>query len=243
MYHVNYIMLFNYKYNDKDNVYDDNDHSKHLYLHPILLTPSTQKFTNKSEKYRFNDRYQNKMFATNSNTDSIILKNIIDEKNIIISSFSFDAEIFLNNIYGLKSFDDVINWSIDNEHIPFNTHYRIHNCAWRAFGKDVSVLTINVFNYYYEKIKNEWLHEYTNEIFKKYADYLQKNVSKKIINKNTLYEYIVGEYFTYNFLVSVLKQYINENQSKWYTIQSHYYLIKKFIYDSILQKIDIKNDI
>ncbi len=58
------------------------------------------------------------------------------ELESLLSSFYFNANDFLTNIYNLYSFDDVIYWTLENDQLPFYTIKRVHNCAWKVFGQN-----------------------------------------------------------------------------------------------------------
>lgn len=167
------------------------------------------------------------------------LSNPPDESAIILLSFTFDAKYFLNNFYGLKSFDQVIQWTLENDNLPYLTIYRIHNCAWKVYGKNIDALTFKVLEYYYEKSKNDWLVYYTKILQSEYSfDIIKKENNNQSSNFNQMYQLLLNNFYTYNFFVTSVKKYVYENQNIWDKIQSHYDRLKIYILNCLIKKLD-----
>ncbi len=161
-----------------------------------------------------------------------------DESTTIFFSFNFDPDFFLSYFYSIKSFNDAINWTLENDHLPYWTIYRIHNCAWKVYGRDVNSLSIQVLEYYYEKTKSEWLIFYS-DVFKKKISFNEstKETDTDSEQSNLEITKILQDMYTYKFFVTTIKKYIYENQDKWDKIQSHYNKIRIFILDNIKKHI------
>lgn len=217
------------------------------FLHPVLLTGIRTDNANscaidpihsnehqyiKENELVITDKCKledNKIFKTPNELESILL------------SFYFNPSDFLANIYGLKSFDDVIYWTTENEYLPFGTIKRVHNCAWKVYGNKIEDLSTNVLDFYYDISRYHWLKDYVKVIEKKYSFDLSTSEKKStdiIDGSDEIYNIIFNKYFTYEFFVDTIKRYIYEYEDKWDIIDSHYGHIKKYIFEQLIENIE-----
>lgn len=172
---------------------------------------------------------------------------------INILSYDFSLEFFLTKIYSFKSFDDVITFSLDNEYIysPL-TIKRIHNCAWRYYGKNKDNVTTSVLNYYYNLAIKLWMNDYMNLISKKYAFNLSVDSDILQIDRLTdkkdhgdqsdkkIEEIISVNFLSYEFFVSIINMYLDKYAGMMEDIKTHYKKIKNFVYQQLIKSIENK---
>lgn len=221
-------------------------------IHPILLTAVTSKDTdycsidpvfNKVDTSNISEltsEYEyNMIFIDKCSLEDNNIYQQPNEIDSLLLTFYFNARDFLTNIYGLYNFDAVINWTINNSYLPFNTLKRINNCAWLAYGNKIDALSALVLKYYYDIAKNHWLQDYIKIIRNKYSfDFTSYGINNNI--ENNLYSIILDNFFDYNFLASTIKKYVYENQKNWNNIESHYIQIKKFVFKNLIKQIQDK---
>ena len=211
------------------------------FLHPILLTG----LTNRGKSYCAIDpiysndpQYQGIILADECNIDDNEIYELPDELESILLNFYFNPYDFLTSIYGLHSFDEVIYWTLENDHLPFDTIKRVHNCAWKVFGNKVSELSSTVFEYYYDISKTYWLKDYAKIIQNKYSfNFVTKdtNVTDAI---DEIYEILLSKFYKYNFFIDAVKKYIDEYSDKWENITSHYANLKSYIFQKLIELIE-----
>lgn len=215
-----------------------------VFFHPINLVPikSNHKGVCATDPY----------YSGNNNNDPTGTLNLYDycrlednetynppnESTLILLSFTFDPKYFLEYFYGLKSFDQVIRWTLENDNLPSLTIYRIHDCAWKVFGKNIDALTYQVLEYYYEKSKNDWLKYYVDVIQNEYSFELIKDIDDKLSEKNQIYKLLLDNFYTYKFFVTCIKKYVFENQNTWGKNQSHFSNLKRYIRDCLIKKLE-----
>lgn len=207
------------------------------YLHPILLTvisdPNNDSCAiyptyNKDSKY-FNN--QNLIVA-----DKCVPSKIVpDELENILLTFSFNPKDFLNNIYDLNNFNDVIFWSINNDYLPFNTIKRVQNCAWKSFVSKVSDISDLVFEYYFEIAQKYWLPLYIKNIESNYSFDILSNDKINYSKADDEIKNIINKYFNYHFFIISIKKFIDKYN--WNNIESPYDSIKDFIFNQLIKKI------
>lgn len=234
-----------------------------IYLHPILLGPIGSKLHNTCAIY---PAYNTKSEYTI--TDMIILDEckVEDNKSHQVPNaldsmslyFYFNPKDFLSTIYDLNSFSEVIYWTLDMQHLPFETIKRVHDCSWKVFGLKLEELTNVVIDYYYNISKAYWLKEYTTKIESDYSfelmsdDRLDSTNSTNSANQSDqsdqsdisnstftqLYNTILEKYYTYNFFSVSMKNYIYDYEDKWDLIVSHYDNIKQYMFDKLVEEIN-----
>ncbi len=130
-----------------------------------------------------------------------------DELESLLLSFYFNPADFLTSIYDLHSFDQVIYWTLENNHLPFNTIKRVHNCAWKVYGSRMEEISSGVIDYYYDIAKLHWLKDYAKIIQNKYSfNFVTKQNFNNINNtQEEIYEILATKYFDYNFFQQTSK--------------------------------------
>lgn len=219
------------------------------YLHPVLLQGIADYSKNScaiDPVHSKNADYQgfDMLFVDKCRLEDNKIYQEPDELESILLSFYFNPNDFLTGIYGLHSFDQVIYWTLENDHLPTDTIKRVHNCAWRVYGDKIEELTTSVLEYYFDIARTYWLKDYVKIIEKKYSfDVISKKPPGEILNtaKNEYYDILYNTFFTYDFFVSAIKRYVYEFQDKWDYIDSHYGRIKKYVLHQLIEHIE--NDV
>lgn len=218
------------------------------YLHPVLLTGVADNNNNScaidpvhSKDPQYFKEYD-MILADKCRLEDNKIFQPPDELESILLSFYFNPNDFLESIYELHSFDQVIYWTLENDHLPFDTIKRVHNCAWKVFGNKIEELSGGVLEYYYELAKEHWLKDYINIIQNKYSfDFIYGKGRQNDPSSGTdMYNIMLNNYFTYEFFVTALKRYVYEYQDKWEIIESHYGHIKKYIFYQLVENIENK---
>ena len=162
-----------------------------------------------------------------------------NELESILASFYFNPRDFLENIYNIKSFDEAIYWTLENDYLPFDTIKRINNCAWRVYGSNIEELSTQVQEYYYDISKEHWMWDYIKVIRNKYSfDFVTNKKSNVDTADQEIYDLILRKYYTYDFFLDTLKRFVYEYQDEWDTINSYYRLLKNFIFERLVKKIE-----
>ncbi|XWV26172.1 hypothetical protein QJ857_gp0906 [Tupanvirus soda lake] len=163
-----------------------------------------------------------------------------DELESMLLSFYFNPRDFLSGVYGLYSFDQVIYWTLENDHLPFNTIKRVHNCAWKVFGNKIEELSSSVIDYYFDISRSYWLKDYAKVVQNDYSfDYTTSKTVSNISNPTEdIYKIIYFEFYTHEFFASAIKKYVYEFEDKWELIDSHYYNLKKYILSQLIEHIE-----
>lgn len=211
------------------------------YVHPILLTGvwdiakdscAVTPVTSKDPRHK----HEYKMVLTDvcKLEDNEKYKQPDELENILLS-FHFSPRDFLTNIYSLDSFDNVIAWTIENDNLPFATIKRVHDCAWKIYGEELSV---NVLEFYYKISKIHWMKDYVKIIQNDYSFDLVSKSSKITDNFDEILNILRTKYYTYDFFVNSMKKYISEHGKNWETIDSYYDSIKKFLLQQLILSIE-----
>lgn len=216
------------------------------YLHPVLLTGILHNIDSTCAIEPVHNAYsyiEDKMIiAEKCNLEDNNVYQAPSEIENLLLGFYFNATDFLSSIYGIHSFDEAIHWSLDNDHLPYDTIKRVHNCAWRVFGKKIDNLSSEILEYYYDLAKSYWLRDYVDLIRNKYSFNVFSN--KKITEienvSDEIYNILLTDFFSYNFFINCIKRYIYENQDNWENIDSHYNNIKKFVFNQLIYLLDEK---
>lgn len=206
------------------------------FLHPITLIPIANLKGPGCATY---NRLENDEILTHDecNLDDNKLYEVPDELNTVLFDFHLASGDFLSEIYGINSFNDVINWTNNNNYLPFNTIKRVHNCAWKTYVNEDNHPSALVIQYYHEIAKTYWLKDYLIELKQNYSF----DISEQ--NDDTLYELFAKKYFTYDFIFDSVQKYITTNINEWNNIKSHYLSLKKYIFSELITLIDKNNNI
>lgn len=212
------------------------------YLHPIFLTGISSQTDTCAiyPTYSEDAQFYGMLVADKCNLGDNEKYKIPSDLESILTSFYFSPYDFLTGIYGLHSFDEVVRWTLENDYLPFDTIKRVHNCAWKVFGKHLEEISNIVVEYYYDISKTYWLKDYTKTIQKKYSFDLVKNTGTISNTFEEMYEIVLSKFFTYPFFTSAIKKYIKKNKNQWDTIYSHYDEIKKYVFHLLVKNIENK---
>lgn len=216
------------------------------YLHPILLNVIKERTNNSCAIDPVHSRdtqyfkVHETIWADTCNLKDNKIYQPPDELESMLLSFYFNPNDFLTSIYDLHSFDQVIYWTMENDHLPFDTIKRVHNCAWKVYGNKIEEISNVVTEYYYDISKNYWLKDYVKIIQNDYSFDLisNKEITNLSDNADIIYDVICTKYYTYFFFVSVIKRYVYEFQDKWELIESHYVNLKKYILSQLIENIE-----
>ena len=215
------------------------------YFHPVILTGVRDKTNNtcaiqpipsKNPDYY---REHEMIYADICRLEDNSIYKQPNELESILLSFYFNPRDFLVSIYNLRSFDEVIYWTLENDHLPFDTVLRVHNCAWKVFGSSVEELTTNVLEYYYDICKTYWVKDYIPSIEKNYSfDNVSNSDSEADTTANDEISNIILNILTYEFFVKIIHKYVYEYQDKWDLLDSQYSHIKKYVYRQLVGHIN-----
>jgi len=94
--------------------------------------------------------------------------DLMDTQYFSMPRFLLTKYQFLEGAYDIHSFDDTVDWTIDNPDKPYYTIKRIHDISWLSFGSDLLNITNKVKEYYYNLLVNVWMIKYYIILKKKY---------------------------------------------------------------------------
>jgi len=154
----------------------------------------------------------------------------IPNEQLVLLSYYFDPNFLLTYIYKLMTFNDVITWTNDNTHLPFNTIKRVHNCAWKIFGMKQDNITDIVLKYYYNIATKRWMDDYIGLLSTEFSFDIKYNISDDI---SSIKDIIIKKFFNYDFFVSIIVKYITVYHTSMVDIDSHYKKLKNFIYEQL----------
>lgn len=204
------------------------------YLHPLTLelininnnTCATYQISKKENEEEKNNENVCKL---KDNDDNIFY----NEKELILSPYNLNNEDFLLNVYNIKSFDDVIKWSEENNYIVNNTFKRINKCAWSAYGLKQEIITLQVIKYYYIFFIKNWMNTFMEKIKNDYEfQILNDSEDVKMM--------IVDNYISLDDFDKIITSFINEYRDKWDIINDHFALLNNYIYQKIISKLKQK---
>ena len=215
------------------------------YFHPILLNiignniydtcaifPTFDKNSG-SENYGDPSAWQGKCDIDDNKT-----KILPNEREILLRGEYFDPYSFLKHIYNIETFEDTIEWTMNNDYLPFDTIKRVHNISWKAFKNEINSPSSLVIEYYYVLATKYWVNNYVEYIMDEYTfqidDGPDSETSPSKIIKNMILKILTAK----NFDI-IVDKYIQEYSSKWNLIKSHYDNLKLF---TILEIIELLND-
>ena len=129
---------------------------------------------------------------------------------------------------------------LENDHLPFDTVKRVHNCAWKVYGNKIEELSSTVTDYYFEISRTYWLKDYTKIIQNDYSfDFVSKKPMENITGGiDETYDILYLKFYTYEFFTSVIKRYVYEYEDKWELIESHYLNFKKYVFNQLVEHIE-----
>lgn len=219
-----------------------------VYLHPILLTTVRDPLDSCAIEpvYTRNKKYakiHNMVWADTCKIEDNLTFHPPNELDSILSSFYFNSYDFLSEIYDLHSFDQIIYWTLENDHLPFDTIKRVHNCGWKVYGNKLEEISNTVIEYYYNISKTYWLKDYVKTIENDYSfDFVAKNTDYQDNDidsvEKKIFDVLYTKIYNYGFFSYVIKKYVYEYENKWEQINSHYDNLKKFIYAQIIERIE-----
>lgn len=223
--------------------------SRKTYFHPVILTGimdktndtcAIQPIPSKDPQYY---REHEMIYIDKCRIEDNAIYKEPNELESILLSFYFSPRDFLVSIYNLRSFDEVIYWTLENDHLPFDTIQRVHNCAWKVFGNNIEELTNNVLEYYYDICKNYWTKDYILAIQKNYSfDNISKKLESQISSDTSEIRDIILNIVTYDFFVKAIHKYVYEYQDKWDLFDLQYARIKKYVYNQLIEYLNKKQN-
>lgn len=212
-YYVNPVTL--------DTIIDVNKNTCAIVPIPVLRNDTTTYHTYAKCRLEDNDAY-----------------HVPSERDSMLLNFYFDPYDFLTQIYDLHSFNQVINWTIENNHFHFETIKRVHNAAWKIFGSNIENISELVIDFYYDIAKKNWMKDYIDNILKKYSfDILSTGQKDSALSPENI---IILKFFTKNFFIQIIKKYLIVYKNIWTDIESHYKNLKNFVYMCIMKNIKYK---
>jgi hypothetical protein len=102
-----------------------------------------------------------------------------DDDNVLayMPIFEFNYTDFLNKVYGITNFDDVINWTNNNTHLSKYTIIRVHNCAWKGYGNELENISDTVVEYYYDLFSDMQNFKFTlDQFYELVKEYWRNNI-------------------------------------------------------------------
>lgn len=218
------------------------------WLHPILMTPIISHYDACATDYSYKKRDSKTQVGEDWFDPCLLVDNYKynepDELVNTLLQFYFDPNDLLSTIYDILSFDDVIYWTLENNHLPIDTIIRVHNCAWKAYGSDSSNITNVVVDYYYDIASNNWLHQFVDKIRENYSfdmikeiDTSSNNSTNESESTNLIYDFLLNNYFTAEFFSQEIRQFSEDYKKTMEDLESPYTTLKKYVFDSLLRLI------
>jgi len=229
--------------------------SKHFCSSSTLTDTINKKTPSDSSEFISSQQNYKILYGGSNDNTFLYTSNVFN-----MLTYEFDIEFFLSTIYNCKSFDDVIKWTYENEqYVNPKTIKRVHNCAWRFYGKKKDNITTVVLDYYYKLTIELWMNDYIEIIYNKYAfnmyidsdilniSYLDndKKPDSSIKRDNAesienLQKIIKLNFMRYDFFISIINIYLDKYTGMMGDISSHYKKIKNFIYKQLVKSIENK---
>lgn len=228
------------------------------FIHPVSLIAIHAIDKNICAVYPWYDSTKDKTIDHEPcETKKNVKYDIPDEKEAFLLRFFFDNANFLNRIYGLNNFDQVIEWTMNNiKDLPFDTIKRVHNCAWKAYVETFKDISLLVIEYYYQLACNNWMKDYVKHILTKFSFNvlsLISNESESNLDSNSnpnpnpnldsnldpekLRNIVIKKYFSLNKFSNFLQAYADLYALRWNEIVSPYKHIKNFVYEKLIEEI------
>ena len=139
------------------------------------------------------------------------------------------------DMYDVKSIDDAIKWSLENEYEPINTIQRVINCAWDVYGRNITSITTNVINYYHAIASTNWIKVYVKTI----EDNTNIIIESTILGNNNL-ESVLKNLLTKEFIMESFKTYYLTYVNTKQKLSPTHNALKKYIYEKLLESMNIK---
>lgn len=212
---------------------------KEVYVHPILLNAISQPNYDTCAINPIHSRdedsvkYDNMIWIDKCNIADNEKSNLPDELESMLLGFHFNARDFLNSVYKLYSFDDVVQWSIDNSYLPHPTIIRVHNCAWQIYGT-IDEISSSVIKYYYEIFQSKWLKKIISS-FSFNIEYDQPVDTNNISNVEHSVDKAIVDLVTIDVFTTWVKKYVYEYEDKWDQINMHYVWFKRYICNQTIE--------
>lgn len=106
--------------------------------------------------------------------DANLQKDIV--YNLLNPDMLFDHKLFLLKFYNLTSYENILEWLKINEHLPISTKYRIIECMFVVFWKQILIIDTTIIN-----IHIELFTEHISHFYKKICKYIDVSNNKLII--------------------------------------------------------------
>jgi len=156
----------------------------------------------------------------------------INDIDFIIPIMDYDANDFLKIYYNIYTYDDTINWLLNNESSIY-TKARIIENALNSFGPNLDFLLDNTINkFFIQLIKKEWMDYIFNNLISIYIHYDNEyNIEKRkktTNNKKERINYFSNKYVNKNIISLLMDKYIEKYKKEWNNISSHLLNIKIF---------------
>lgn len=220
---------------------------RETYFHPIILTAvydqdidtcAIDPVHSQDQRYRIE---HDMIYTDGCNIEGNRMFKLPDELDSILSSFNFNPADFLSGIYGLNSFDETIYWTMENDHLPFDTIRRVHNCAWRVYGNKIDNITQLVLEYYYDICITSWLPDFIIPIAASFSFETVTDTDQPETIENAdeeMMDLIQTEFLTYDFFVKTIHSYIYEFDEKWDTIEAFYESVKIYVFNALVEQME-----
>jgi hypothetical protein len=193
------------------------------------------------------DRYLDTCYGPVENKD---LSGKELELNILTPYIDFNSEQFLKIYYNIYSFEDAIEWLNKKKYVTLTTKLRIVDCAWNAYGKDMTLIDDRIVDFYVDVIKRKWIKEY----YKKFNTYIYSdettikfidpekntlNINDYIVNRTN---FLIEKFINYEEVYKFINKYIKHRKSEWGSIRNHSNNIQNDLSDYIYNKIKLTID-
>jgi hypothetical protein len=165
--------------------------------------------------------------------------------NLLIPIANIDSSIFLRGFYDIITFEDGMNWIINNENKPVMTRLRVFDNMLIAYGKDIDIIDIRMVDFMVDVIKKLWI----KDIYKELHKYIFINEKKEIfikendsdINKNIneKINFIIKKFINSDEVYKFMSRYIKARYEDWDKILSHINNIKNDYIEYIEKKIKL----
>jgi len=198
-----------------------------------ILDPETKKFHS-----RLNDECKidknNYDEAAVSEEDSIL--------NSVLPYLGFDINFFIEQFYGILSYEDGITWIEKNPSVPLLTKKRIFEIILYLYGETIDIIDNRTTYLFIEIVKNIYLTKIYYELspfisIDKTNVYIKKTLQTKNIeidseeNIKNKKAYIMDTFINPNDISRYLLKYFKNRKEKWNSIQNH---IENLVNDLII---------
>lgn len=213
-------------------------------LHPSLLTTKILRedacaiipeYSKKKDEFQLN----NYVAFDRCNLEDNHQYDVPQELDTFLLRYSFNPRDFLEYIYGIHDFDQLIEWTNENKNLPFNTIKRVHNSGWLVFGKKI-YLSQTALDYYYLILTQKWIKDYVRIVKKKYSFSIISNDESTMVIE---IENILKPILTYDIFFKMVKEYIEKYKDIWDKIFSHYGNLKRFILFNLMERLNKLNNV